>query len=245
MRPAGLRYDRPSPPPQPIGCLLAGARVECATTVIVMGELVRMWREVPPGMVYLDTWCRAPDGPHVVADTSRLPLRTGTVRGAILDHFLPLQASPDSAVKEVVRSVEAGGWIVFRERNWAWELAGHERTVRTSFRRYGGELYFGEIERTLRPPREVERIWLLDKRRPAVARLLALPREDLARLRRADAPDVATWFLREERFTLTQFLPDNLARLATHGGLHGFEWLESDEAYVTLLGRTPLRGQLP
>jgi hypothetical protein len=211
----------------------------------VLGELVRLWHEVPRGMVYLDTWRRAPAGPHVVADTSSLPLRTGNVRGAILDHFLPLQASPGSAMKEVVRSVEAGGWIVFRERNWAWELAGQERTVRTSFRRYGGQLYFGEIERTLRPPQEVERIWLLDRRRPAVSSLLALPREDLARLHRTDAPDVATWFLREERFTLTQFLPDSLASLAVDSRLQGLEWLESDGAYLTLLGRTPLRDQRP
>jgi hypothetical protein len=164
-----------------------------------------------------------------------LPLRSCIARAAVLDHALSLSGPPSTVLGEIARIMHQEARLLIRERNWRWEMDGESRTVITSFRRYGGDLYFGEVERTLRPPLEVERVWLLDPRDPEVSRLMRLPRDRLAVLRRADFPGVSGRFLCEEKFSLPQFVAPRLEEVVREAGLRPRAWLERDGAYLTLL----------
>jgi hypothetical protein len=114
-------------------------------------------------------------------------------------------------------------------------MGGVQRTTATSFRRYEGALYFGQVERTLSPPREVERIWLLDSSCLQVARLLALSRAQLAAMTREAFPSVESCFVREERFCITQFVMGNLEALIEASDLRITRWLESGCGYLTVV----------
>ncbi len=203
--------------------------------ILVAGELARASEAPLRGLLHIETWLQTARRPSVFGCLERLPLRSGVLNGVVLDHAMPLLSTPRQALAEVARATRRGARVVIRERSWRWEMADRELTIRTSFRRFGGDLYFGEIERTLNPPREVERIWLLDGTCPTVARMLAMPRSELAALNREDFPRVHEHYVRGESFQLQQFVSESLQDLVARAGLRIRTWLERGGAYLTLV----------
>jgi hypothetical protein len=235
MRPAGLRYDRPAPPPTPLRTLLDLAGLAASWPVLLVGELHREERAVLPWVLRVDSWPQAANPPHIMGTADRLPLRSGTIRSAVLDHALSLGCVPHAALGEAKRVIRGGGRLLIRERNWDWEMAGQDRNVSTSFRRYHGRLYFGEVVRTLDPPLEVERVSLLDETNAAVSRMLALPRDRLASLRREDFPEVGDHIVHQERFAIVQFVGATLEAHVRDAEMRIAAWLERGAAYLTLV----------
>ncbi len=242
MRAAGLRYDRPAPQPTPIPSLLSRAGIDISWPVLLVGELAREWEPVLPGILWIESWLQTPGRPQVMGAAGDLPLRSAVTRSAVLDHALSLHCIPRRVLAEAARVACPGARLLIRERNWRWEMAGERRTVLTGFRSYDGKLFFGEVERTLDPPLEVERVWLLDRSVAEVSRMLKLPRDRLAALTLSDFPEVTYHFVREEKFSIVQFVDASLEALVREAGLRVAAWLERNGAYLTLAAeKTALR----
>lgn len=169
-----------------------------------------------------ERWGR-PNVRVVEGDLTALPLAEGSVDAVVSDCALASWRDPGAIGAELARVLDCGGLCLAREANWAFELRGRAVVEETSFKRYGGRIYFGYTKRTLDPPREVEYICLLDHDNPWVANLERLPREVLRDLSPDECPRLRELLVSAEYFEVHHHLAETLADLLGACGLTSVE----------------------
>jgi hypothetical protein len=143
--------------------------------------------------------------------------------GVVSDCGLASWENPAQIATELLRVLDRGGLLVAREANWEFELQGKPLVEESSFKRYGGEIYYGYTKRTTVPPKEVEYICLVDRNNLWVKNLQSVPREVLRKISPEESPGVGDLLVSADYFEIQQMTRTTLADLLEETGFVSVE----------------------